>query len=117
MSTTLTPYLSFGGNTREDSIDSAPCVRRRGAAGRPRAPRCGRPAAQALAFGQRGAPTARDALFECVSAPLVESGGFRERELKAERSVAVSVGTSRVALDGRWFWSRSRGNVWVTGEV
>jgi len=26
--------------------------------GRPRASRCGRPATQALAFGQRGAPTA-----------------------------------------------------------
>ena len=33
--------------------------------GRPRAVRCGRPATQALAFGQGGAPTARETWFAC----------------------------------------------------
>ena len=61
--------------------------------GRPRAPRCGRPAAQALAFRQRGAPTAREALFECTSALDVGSWRYRfERELQRETSDAVRRG-------------------------
>src|SRR6188768_1095309 len=96
----------------------APSVRRRGAAGRPRAPRCGRPATQALACGQRGAPTAEGG----IDRPREHARRrvqrlSRERAAKRRGQARYDVGTSSVARDGGWFWSRSRGNVWVTGEA
>jgi hypothetical protein len=100
---------------------------------RPRAPRCGRRAAQALAFGQRGAPAAVGGTVRvCVRARRWERRGSRKREsresYKEKEGGAVrrgerrerardGAGTARVARDGGWFWGRCRGNVWATGEV
>ena len=53
-----------------------------------------------------------------MSALDVERGGLSERELQKRKGKArYDAGTSSLARDSRWFWSRSRGNVWVTGDV
>jgi hypothetical protein len=54
------------------------------------------------------------ALFECVSALDVERAALASESKGQARH---DEGTSSAARDGGWFWSRSRGNVWATGEM
>ena len=42
---------------------------------------------------------------------------FAKESCKEKGQARDDVETSSVARDGRWFWGRRRGNVWVTGDV
>ena len=82
-------------------------------------------ASQALACGQRGAPTGGELFFECMNALDVGIDGFRRSDKKALVGVRRGVGASSAARRGsfecvarrRSFWGRRRGSVWVTSEV
>ena len=41
---------------------------------------------------------------------------FEKGPAKRKGEARDDVGTSSVARDGGWFWSRRRGNAWVTGK-